>query len=90
MHRVGCLGEELEALKAKYEIVGDVRYIGLFSAIELVRNRKQKSRLWNTEKTLPGIMKSIIGKLKEKRLYDIFARKYDSHLSSAYNNPRAG
>lgn len=27
------LGEELEALKAKYDIVGDVRYIGLFSAI---------------------------------------------------------
>lgn len=60
------LGEELEALKSKYEIVGDVRYIGLFSAIELVRDRKTKAPLVEYGKDPEGIMKSIIGKLKEK------------------------
>jgi taurine--2-oxoglutarate transaminase len=36
------LGERLEALKARHPIVGDVRYIGLFSAIELVKDRSTK------------------------------------------------
>ena len=60
------LGEELESLKAKYDIVGDVRYIGLFSAIELVKDRKTKAPLVEYGKDPAGIMKSIIGKLKEK------------------------
>ena len=60
------LGEELEALKSKYDIVGDVRYIGLFSAIELVKDRKTKAPLVEYGKDPAGIMKSIIGKLKEK------------------------
>ena len=60
------LGEELEELKSKYEIVGDVRYIGLFSAIELVRDRKTKAPLVEYGKDPDGIMKSIIAKLKAK------------------------
>ena len=60
------LGEELEALKAKYELVGDVRYIGLFSAIELVKDRKTKEPLVPYGKDPDGIMKSIIGKLTAK------------------------
>jgi taurine--2-oxoglutarate transaminase len=36
------LGERLEALKARHPNVGDVRYIGLFSAIELVKDRSTK------------------------------------------------
>ena len=62
------LGEELEALKAKYELVGDVRYIGLFSAIELVKDRKTKEPLVPYGKDPDGIMKSIIGKLTAKGL----------------------
>ena len=61
-----ALGKELEALKEKYEIVGDVRYIGLFSAIELVKDRKTKEPLVEYGKDPGGIMKSIIGKLKDK------------------------
>lgn len=38
-------GEILENLKAKHISVGDVRYIGLFGAIELVKNRKTKEPL---------------------------------------------
>ena len=36
------LGLRLEELKAKHPSVGDVRYIGLFSALELVKNRETK------------------------------------------------
>jgi taurine--2-oxoglutarate transaminase len=36
------LGERLEDLKHKHLCVGDVRYIGLFSAIEIVKNRITK------------------------------------------------
>ncbi|MDO5310573.1 MAG: aminotransferase class III-fold pyridoxal phosphate-dependent enzyme [Clostridia bacterium] len=60
------LGEELEKLKDKYKIVGDVRYIGLFSAIELVRDRATKAPLVEYGKDPEGIMKSIIGKLAAK------------------------
>lgn len=36
------LGDCLEAIKTRHRSVGDVRYIGLFSAIELVSNRQTK------------------------------------------------
>jgi taurine--2-oxoglutarate transaminase len=36
------LGEELEKIKLNHLSVGDIRYIGLFSTIELVRNRESK------------------------------------------------
>ncbi|HSJ58014.1 MAG TPA: aminotransferase class III-fold pyridoxal phosphate-dependent enzyme [Anaerolineae bacterium] len=36
------LGQCLEEIKARHPSVGDVRYIGLFSAIELVKNRETK------------------------------------------------
>ncbi len=36
------LGGRLEELKANHPAVGDVRYIGMFSALELVRSRKTK------------------------------------------------
>ena len=35
----GTMGQELEGLKARHPSVGDVRYIGLFSAVELVKDR---------------------------------------------------
>jgi taurine--2-oxoglutarate transaminase len=36
------LGERLEDLKTQHKSIGDVRYIGLFSVIELVTNKKTK------------------------------------------------
>ena len=39
------LGETLEELKAKHPCVGDVRSIGLFAGIELVKNRETKEPL---------------------------------------------
>jgi taurine--2-oxoglutarate transaminase len=44
--KVGAvLGEGLEEIKQKHAIVGDVRYIGLFSVIELVQDRETKEAL---------------------------------------------
>lgn len=39
------LGKKLEQLKKSHPSVGDVRYIGLFSAIEVVKNQKSKQPL---------------------------------------------
>jgi taurine--2-oxoglutarate transaminase len=44
--KVGAhLGRRLEEIKARHPSVGDVRYIGLFTALELVRNRESKEPL---------------------------------------------
>ena len=41
--KVGAyLGKRLEQIKQKHACVGDVRYIGLFTAIEIVSNKKTK------------------------------------------------
>ncbi|MGB8454145.1 MAG: aminotransferase class III-fold pyridoxal phosphate-dependent enzyme [Anaerocolumna sp.] len=60
------LGEELEALKAKHPSVGDVRYIGLFSAIELVKSKETKEPIVPYGSDPTGTMKGIIGRLSKK------------------------
>lgn len=60
------LGETLERLKEKHPSVGDVRYIGLFSAIELVKDKKTKEPLVEYGRDPEGIMKKIIGMLSAK------------------------
>ena len=60
------LGECLEDIKSKHPSVGDVRYIGLFSAIELVKDRKTREPLVPYGKDPNAVMPSIIGKLKQK------------------------
>ena len=57
------LGKSLESIKDKHTSVGDVRYIGLFSTIELVQNR-------NTKLPLNSKIMVEIGKyLKEHGLF---------------------
>lgn len=60
------LGELLEELKAKHKCVGDVRYIGLFSAIELVRDKVTKEPLVPYGADTKGVMKSIVGRLAKQ------------------------
>ena len=60
------LGECLENLKSKHESVGDVRYIGLFSAIELVSDRETREPLVPYGKDPEGKMGKLIGMLKTK------------------------
>ena len=61
------LGELLEELKANHPCVGDVRYIGLFSAVELVKDRATREALVPYGRDPEGIMGKIIGMLKARR-----------------------
>lgn len=61
------LGEKLEEMKKAHPCVGDVRYIGLFSAIELVKNKETREALVPYGKDPEGIMGKITGLLKERR-----------------------
>ncbi len=57
------LGERLEEMKARHSSVGDVRYIGLFSALELVANRE-------TKKIMPApVMAEVNKALRAKGLF---------------------
>jgi len=57
------LGGKLEEIKKTYPCVGDVRYIGLFSALELVRSKESKEIL------SPAIMAEIGKFLRENGLF---------------------
>jgi taurine--2-oxoglutarate transaminase len=62
-----ALGEILEKMKESHPCVGDVRYIGLFSAVELVKNKATKEALVPYGKDPDGVMGKILGMLKERR-----------------------
>lgn len=68
VNKVGkILGEKLESMKDSHPCVGDVRYIGLFSALEFVKDKLTKEPLVPYGKDLEGIMGKIIGMLKERK-----------------------
>ncbi|SDW11613.1 taurine---2-oxoglutarate transaminase [Lachnospiraceae bacterium KHCPX20] len=60
------LGRLLEDMKEKHPCVGDVRYIGLFSAVELVKDKETREPMVPFAKDPEGIMKTLLGMLKEK------------------------
>ena len=60
------LGEILEDLKAKHACVGDVRYIGLFTSIELVKDKATREALVPYGKDPENKMGKIVKKLAEK------------------------
>jgi taurine--2-oxoglutarate transaminase len=65
------LKEGLEALKDKHPSVGDVRSIGLFAVIELVKDRETKEPLapWNAKADELGVMAQVPGALRERGMY---------------------
>lgn len=68
VNKVGqVLGEKLEEMKKNHACVGDVRYIGLFSAIELVKSKETKEALVPYGKDPEGIMGKITGLLKQRK-----------------------
>ena len=63
------LGQLLESIKEKHACVGDVRYIGLFSAIELVKSKTTKEPLVEYDLDPEKIMGRILGMLSAKGFY---------------------
>ena len=61
------LGELLEKMKAKHPCVGDVRYIGLFSAVELVKDKASREPLVPYGRDPEGVMGKVLGMLKARR-----------------------
>jgi taurine---2-oxoglutarate transaminase len=61
------LGEKLEAMKAAHPCVGDVRYIGLFAAVELMKDKKAKQPLVPYGKDPDGIMGKILSLLSARK-----------------------
>lgn len=59
------LGEILEDMLKKHACVGEVRYIGLFSAVELVKNKDTREPLVPFGKDPEGLMGKIVGMLKK-------------------------
>ncbi|WP_295816073.1 aminotransferase class III-fold pyridoxal phosphate-dependent enzyme [uncultured Deinococcus sp.] len=62
------LAARLEAMKAKYACVGDVRYKGLFSVLELVKDKATKEPLAPFNGTSPE-MNALAAHIKSKHVY---------------------
>ncbi|WP_019011970.1 aminotransferase class III-fold pyridoxal phosphate-dependent enzyme [Deinococcus aquatilis] len=62
------LGQRLEAIKARYACVGDVRYKGLFSVIELVKDKATKEPLAPFNGTSPEMGK-MAAHIKSQHVY---------------------
>ncbi len=81
VEKVGkVLGEGLEALKAKHACVGDVRYIGLFSIVEFVKDKATREPIVPFGKDPEGIMPKILGMLKAEGFYT-YAHENMIHVS---------
>lgn len=61
------LADTLDSFKEKHASVGDVRHIGLFSCVELVKDKKTKEPLVEYGMDPNGTMPKIIGMLKAKK-----------------------
>lgn len=74
------LGDGLEALKAKHACVGDVRYIGLFSIVEFVKDKATREPIVPFGRDPEGIMPKILGMLKAEGFYT-YAHENMIHVS---------
>ncbi|MBQ8941470.1 MAG: aminotransferase class III-fold pyridoxal phosphate-dependent enzyme [Firmicutes bacterium] len=81
VNKVGkVFGELLEEIKANHKCVGDVRYIGLFGAVELMKDREKKIPLVPYGYDEQAIMAQIHGLLKE-RGFAAFGRENNINIT---------
>jgi taurine---2-oxoglutarate transaminase len=74
------LGKRLNELKEKHPSVGDVRGLGLFWAIELVKNRKTKEPFYEAKDKLAG-RPSLLGKIGSEMMQrGVFVNDWLSHF----------
>ena len=73
-------GELLEEIKANHKCVGDVRYIGLFGAVELVKDKEKKTPIVPYGYDENKIMAQIHGMLKE-RGFSAFGRENNINVT---------
>jgi len=74
------LGRELQSLKERHPSVGDVRGLGLFWAVELVKNRATKERFFEAEDKLAG-KPSILDKIGAVLMKNgVFVQSWLSHF----------
>lgn len=64
------MSRHMHALKEKHPSVGDVRSIGLFGVLEIVKNRKTREPMapWNAKASEMGAMAKVAARLKEQGL----------------------
>ena len=68
VNKVGKLLAQIEDdMKAKHKCVGDARHIGLFSCLELVKDKETREPLVPYGRDPDGVMPKIIGKLKARK-----------------------
>jgi taurine--2-oxoglutarate transaminase len=65
------MAEHLQDMKDKHPCVGDVRSIGLFGVIELVKNRQSKQPMapWNAKASELGCMADVAKKIQELGMF---------------------
>ena len=67
VNKVGAvLAKKLDEFKEKYNCVGDVRHIGLFSCVEFVKDKKTKEPIVPYGQDPYGKLPKIIGSLRAK------------------------
>jgi taurine--2-oxoglutarate transaminase len=75
------LAQKEDAMKEKHACVGDVRHIGLFSCLELVKDKETREPLVPYGKDPDGTMGKIIGLLRERGFMTY------SHENMVFVNP---
>jgi len=76
----GYLGPQLEALKAKHRSVGEVRGLGLFWAVDLVKSRSEKTP-FNTMKDKVAGKQLVVDKVAARMMSNgVFVQAWLSHF----------
>jgi len=76
----GYLGTKLNELKARHPSIGDVRGLGLFWAVELVKNRETKELMNTKEEKLAGKPLVVDQVAAEMMKQGVFVQSWISHF----------